>query len=99
LFKIVYQVTWPNGNIYIGSDLTDSIAYFGSTRSRVIEADSASRSSRRAITVARGILWESETANDAKVRKTDAGCVRAHRPKDPAPGYNRQPKFRANPLF
>jgi len=28
--KIVYKVTWPNGRIYVGSDLTDSIAYFGS---------------------------------------------------------------------
>ena len=28
--KVVYKVTWPNGKIYIGSDLTDSIRYFGS---------------------------------------------------------------------
>jgi hypothetical protein len=27
--KVVYKVTWPNGKIYVGSDLTDSITYFG----------------------------------------------------------------------
>ena len=28
--KIIYKVTYPNGKIYIGKDLTDSINYFGS---------------------------------------------------------------------
>lgn len=29
-WKIVYKITWPNGKAYIGSDLTDTISYFGS---------------------------------------------------------------------
>jgi hypothetical protein len=29
--KVVSKITWPNGKIYIGSDLTDSITYFGSS--------------------------------------------------------------------
>jgi hypothetical protein len=37
--KVVYKVTWPNGKIYVGSDLTDSITYFGSPNKRLIEAD------------------------------------------------------------
>jgi hypothetical protein len=27
--KVVSKITWPNGKIYIRSDLTDSITYFG----------------------------------------------------------------------
>jgi hypothetical protein len=30
--KIIYKITYPNGKIYVGSDLTDSINYFGSVR-------------------------------------------------------------------
>jgi hypothetical protein len=25
--KVVYKITWPNGKIYVGSDLTDFAAY------------------------------------------------------------------------
>ncbi|MCX7007781.1 MAG: GIY-YIG nuclease family protein, partial [Kiritimatiellaeota bacterium] len=28
--KVVYKITYPNGKIYIGKDLTDTIGYFGS---------------------------------------------------------------------
>jgi hypothetical protein len=28
--KIIYKISYPNGKIYIGKDLTDTIAYFGS---------------------------------------------------------------------
>ena len=28
--KVIYKITWPNGKIYAGSDLTDSIVSFGS---------------------------------------------------------------------
>jgi hypothetical protein len=28
--KIIYKITYPNGKIYVGKDLTDSINYFGS---------------------------------------------------------------------
>ncbi|MCB8840648.1 hypothetical protein [Aurantimonas sp. VKM B-3413] len=47
--KVVYKVTWPNGKIYVGSDTTDSIAYFGSpskSARRAIEADFPTRTSR-----------------------------------------------------
>jgi hypothetical protein len=38
-FKIVYKITYPNGKIYIGSDLTDSANYFGSASSELIRKD------------------------------------------------------------
>ncbi len=28
--KVIYKITYPNGKISIGKDLTDSINYFGS---------------------------------------------------------------------
>jgi hypothetical protein len=37
--KIIYKITYPNGKIYIGKDLTDSINYFGSANSKLIEKD------------------------------------------------------------
>jgi hypothetical protein len=35
--KVIYKITYPNGKIYIGQDLTDSINYFGSANSKLIE--------------------------------------------------------------
>jgi len=37
--KVIYKITYPNGKIYIGKDLTDSIHYFGSADSKLIEKD------------------------------------------------------------
>ena len=37
--KVVYKITYPNGKIYIGKDLTDSINYFGSANNDLIEKD------------------------------------------------------------
>ena len=27
--KMIFKITYPNGKIYVGKDLTDSINYFG----------------------------------------------------------------------
>ena len=37
--KVIYKITYPNGKIYIGQDWTDSINYFGSANSKLIEKD------------------------------------------------------------
>ena len=34
-FKVVYKITYPNGKIYVGKDLTGSANYFGSAASIV----------------------------------------------------------------
>ena len=39
--KVIYKITYPNGKIYIGKDLTGSINYFGSANSKIIELDLA----------------------------------------------------------
>lgn len=90
--KVVYKVTWPNGKIYVGSDLTDSITYFGSPDKRLIEADFPTRESRRDMSVRREILWESGTATDAEVLLRERELIVALHANDPIIGYNKTPK-------
>lgn len=92
-YKVIYKVTWPNRKIYVGSDLTDSITYFGSPDKRFIEADFPTRDSRRDISVRREILWESKTASDAETRRKEKELIVALHANDPAIGYNRTPRF------
>mgnify|MGYP000902132027 CR=1 FL=1 len=90
--KIIYRITYPNGKIYVGKDLTDSINYFGSADGRLIEAD-FTREQRRDFTIRKQILWESQTASDEEVNAKEIEFIRALRSNDPAVGYNRWPRF------
>jgi hypothetical protein len=90
--KVVYKITWPNGKIYVGSDLTDSITYFGSPDQRLIEADFPTREVRRDMRVRREILWESETASNAEVLQKEREQIVALCANDPAIGYNKSPR-------
>jgi len=93
-WKVIYRITWPNGKIYIGSDLTDSVCYFGSPDRSLIKSDFAARSDRRDITVRKEILWESQVATKSEVLRKEYEFIRELRANDPAVGYNRSPKFR-----
>ncbi len=66
--KVIYKITYPNGKIYIGKDLTDSINYFGSADGTLIEKD-FSREQRRDFTIRKEIIWESETATEKEVNQ------------------------------
>jgi hypothetical protein len=89
--KVIYKITYPNGKIYIGKDLTDSINYFGSADSRLIEKD-FTREQRRDFTIRKEILWESEEASDQEINQKEVDFIRQYRSNDPAIGYNRWPK-------
>jgi hypothetical protein len=93
--KIIYKITYPNGKIYVGKDLTDSINYFGSASHAVVAAD-FSREQRRDFTIRREILWESETATLSEVNLKEVEFIRSLHSNDPAIGYNRWPKFKTN---
>jgi hypothetical protein len=93
MMKAIYKVTWPNGKIYVGSDLTDSIIYFGSSDKYLIEANFPTREARRDMTIRREILWESETASRADVLNKERALIVAWAARDPAIGYNRSPGF------
>jgi len=90
--KVVYKITYPNGKIYIGKDLTDSINYFGSADSRIIEQDFTPEE-RRDFTIRKEILWESESADDAEVSRMEVPLINQHSSNNPAIGYNRWPKY------
>ena len=89
--NVIYKITYPNGKIYVGKDLTDSINYFGSADDSLIAQD-FTREQRRDFTVRKEILWESETATDSEVSLRETEFIRALRSNDPAVGYNRWPK-------
>jgi hypothetical protein len=91
--KVIYKITYPNGKIYVGMDLTGSVSYFGSADSRLVAAD-FTLEEHRDFTVRKEILWESETTSDSEVRKKEAEFIRALRSNDPAIGYNRWPAFK-----
>ena len=93
--KVVYKITYPNGKIYVGQDVTDSIGYFGSPNSDIIEAD-FTRERRKDFTIRKEILWESATATNAEVNQKEIEFITATKANDPAIGYNRRPKFKTN---
>jgi len=66
MLKVVYKVTYPNGKIYVGSDITEDIRYFGSPDPKYIAKD-FTREQYRDFTVRREVLWESETASVSEV--------------------------------
>lgn len=90
--KVIYKITYPNGKIYIGQDVTDSIGYFGSPNSKLIEKD-FSRDQRRDFTIRKEILWESEVASNKEVNQKEIEFIKKFRSNDPIIGYNRRPKF------
>jgi hypothetical protein len=91
--KVIYKITYPNGKIYVGQDLTGSVSYFGSANSRLIEADFTPEQCRD-LTVRKEILWESQTATKQEVNAKEKEFILKLRSNDPAVGYNRWPKFR-----
>jgi hypothetical protein len=90
--KIIYKITYPNGKIYVGQDLTDSINYFGSAHSATIALD-FTRDERRDFTIRREILWESDTATDSEVSLKEVEFITELQSNDPEIGYNRWPRL------
>jgi len=89
--KVIYKITYPNGKIYVGKDLTDSINYFGSAHSATIAQD-FTVAQRQSFTITREILWSSDTADDREVALKEIEFIRRLRSNDPDIGYNRWPK-------
>ncbi|MFZ0444189.1 MAG: GIY-YIG nuclease family protein [Bacillus sp. (in: firmicutes)] len=92
--KVIYKITYPNGKIYIGKDLTDDINYFGSANGKLIAKD-FSREQRRDFTIRKEILWESEVATDKEVNAIEIKYIRQYKSNDPRIGYNQFPKFKS----
>lgn len=87
----IYQITYPNGKIYIGMDLTGTALYFGSPRKAHIAADLGDDTCRD-LTIRKQILWRSDTATTAEVRAMERHYIEDRRSNDPTIGYNQWPK-------
>lgn len=90
--KYIYKITYPNGKIYIGKDLTGTINYFGSANSDLIQKDFTYEESKD-FTIRKEVLWDSDTAPDKEVSAKEIEFIRQYKSNDPAVGYNRWPKF------
>ncbi len=90
---VVYKITYPNGKIYIGHDRTNTLNYFGSADSRLIELDFTPEQ-RRDFTIRKEILWESGTASRSEISRVEIEFIRAFRSNRPEIGYNRWPPLR-----
>ncbi|WP_396161577.1 hypothetical protein [Flavobacterium sp.] len=91
--KIIYKITYPNGKIYIGKDLTNSINYFGSANSKLIEKD-FNDEERDDFTIRRQIIWKSEIASDKEVNEKEVEFIIKYNSNNPEIGYNQWPKFK-----
>ncbi len=91
--KVIYKITYPNGKIYIGKDLTDSINYFGSASSELIGKD-FSREERKDLTIRKEIIWESDEASDEQVNKIEVRFIKKFKSNNPLIGYNQWPKWK-----
>ncbi len=89
--KIIYKITYPNGKIYIGKDLTNSINYFGSADSKLIEKDFTSEQ-RKNFIIRKEILFESE--NEKETNKKEVELITIFKSNNPQIGYNQWPKFK-----
>ncbi|OBJ40189.1 hypothetical protein A5621_10945 [Mycobacterium colombiense] len=96
--KQVYKITYPNGKIYVGMDLTGTALYMGSPSANAqIVADLELDVDRFELTLRKEILWESETATDREVRDMEKRMILETRSNDPEIGYNRSPRHRPGP--
>ena len=91
--SVIYKITYPNGKIYIGQDITDSISYFGSPNSDLISQD-FSEEERKDFTVRKEILWESKTASKSEVNLKEVEFIKSYESNNPKIGYNRNPKYK-----
>jgi hypothetical protein len=91
--KYIYKITYPNGKIYVGKDLTGTLNYFGSADSKTIEAD-FSPEQMDDFTIRKQILWKSGTASDSEVNRLETQFIIELQSNNPVIGYNRTPKHR-----
>jgi len=92
--KIIHKITYSNGKIYIGSDNTDDILYFGTPDRELVQKD-FSREQRRNFVIRRDILLElSDDIPDPEVRKIENKYILENKSNDPSIGYNQTPKFK-----
>jgi len=92
--KWIYKITFPNGKIYIGKDLTGTFRYFGSWDSELVKNDHLNEGIN-VFEIKREILWQSDIASDEEVNFKEVEFIRKYKSNDPSIGYNKWPKFKS----
>ena len=85
--RVVFKLTFPNGKIFVGSDLQDRVTYFGNVDPELVARDMTPRQ-RNDVVLRREVIWESDTATAEEVATVEAAYIRALGADDPAMGYN-----------
>jgi len=93
--KVIYKITYPNGKIYIGKDLTNTLTYFGSADSQYIEKD-FTFDQRSDFSVRKQIIWSGANVTDREVNMMEVELIRKFCANDPTIGYNQWPKWKVN---
>ena len=73
--KIIYKITYPNGKIYIGKDLTNSINYWGSASSALIARDFTPEE-RMDMTIRRAVIFMSDQASE--INRMEPALIREY---------------------
>ncbi len=76
-----------------GKDLTNTIRYFGSPNSKLLESDFTDEQ-KKDFTIRREIIWQSDDATDKEVNKKEVELILKYKSNNPKIGYNRSPKFK-----
>ncbi len=88
--KVIYKITYPNGKIYIGKDLTNTLTYFGSVNDFLVKKD-FSEEQLKSFTITKEILFESESTEE--INRIEAKLIVQYGANNPEKGYNQWPKF------
>lgn len=91
--KYIYKITYPNGKIYVGQDLTGTLNYFGSSENPKMEAD-FSEEEKRHFTITKEIVWESSDASNEEVHDMEMKLIVEFGSNNPNLGYNLVPKYK-----
>lgn len=89
--KVIYKITYPNGKIYIGKDLTNTLTYFGSVNSSIVSKDFTDQE-KQDFTIRKEIIWQSEDATTEEVNRKEVELIRLFDSNNPDIGYNQWPK-------
>lgn len=89
--KVIYKITYPNGKIYIGKDLTNTLTYFGSVNSSIVSKDFTAQE-KQDFTIRKEIIWQSEDATTEEVNRKEVELIRLFDSNNPDIGYNQWPK-------
>jgi hypothetical protein len=93
--KYIYKITYPNGKIYVGQDVTGTLNYFGSSKNPQIEKD-YSEAEMKHFTIIKEIIWESNNATNKEVYDKEMKLIEELEANNPAKGYNLSPKYKAS---